>query len=731
MRYRAFLLISALALLTGLRSLACGPYYYEPEYYFMYRVSDHYLPVFFWQNQPFDYNFESEDNCRLWQKQTTPSASLDDIYQVVYKYSIEDLTKTPSGKRNSFTKWLKTDKEAREFLVLAKECEKARAEMVSPWYYPSKKDPQKATLDQIAARAMSYRGRRLAGRYALQAVRALHSLRRYDDCINYWNKTVQGLPDDVITRMAAGYVGGAYANIGDTDKAAELFAFAGDVESFRLCLKKDSLSFKKRTKEIYPDSQDMRRIIAREITLMQPWDKYTDAPKWSKSEVEKREDFKYCIEVGKNPRYGHKDFWYYSAAFIMHVLGQDQEASRLLSIAEKHCGEDELLAESIRVFRIYLDAVLTPYSPSYASQMVRELAWLDGKIVEHYPEVRKEAVNFGIYYMRTNISFFYWNDMMRKIVLGAICPKLVENGQGATAIAFANMADNRLLNLVGEVEDGYYDKDGYYRTFTYSIDKYRANERHNVYDYSNELFLLLDSIPCDDIIRFVNSMGHPQGEVDAFLQKRGNTDKNFFREVLGTMLLRDMRYAEAEQYLRLIPASYQSRLNTYKEGYLRFDPFSVVRRSLDDKTDYKLTFARTMADLEGEIRTQKDPNRKALALFKYATGMQNSVSTCWALTFYGKNWGCDDPAYGPTPMLDAQKRLFTRAEKLYAQALATATDREIIAGMHLRLKNLRTVMEKYDGTVAHMEADIYGCDVYYDYHLEDKEQFKNNIWIEF
>ena len=73
MRYRAFLLISALALLTGFRSLACGPYYYEPEYYFMYRVSDNYLPSFLWKTQPFDYNFESEDNCRLWQKQTTSS----------------------------------------------------------------------------------------------------------------------------------------------------------------------------------------------------------------------------------------------------------------------------------------------------------------------------------------------------------------------------------------------------------------------------------------------------------------------------------------------------------------------------------------------------------------------------------------------------------------------------------------------------------------------------------
>ena len=730
MNFRAFLATSGLlALLGGVRVHACGPFYYDPAEYYMYRVGGEYLPD--QRANPFGFNAESKDNCLLWQRQTTSKASLEDICKVVYKYSAEDirrLRRLPTEKRNPFTEWLEKDDEAREFLILAKECEAARSEMASPWYYPSKKDPQRASLEQVASRAMSYGGKRLAERYVLQAVRALHSLRRYDDCINLWNAKADRLPDNVVTRMAAGYVAGAYANIGDRDKAAVLFERAGDVESFLSCKEGDRNGLREEYNRLHPDTRELRQYVAETVSEAQRGHG-EDMDVWNERNESCLETaFGYCMAAVKSPRAGHKDFWYYSAAFIRHLLGDDREASRLLSRAEKVSGKDRDLAESVQVFRIYLDAVLTPYSSSYEEKMTDGLAWLDGKIAAHCEEVRKEAKLYGIYLMKCNMSFFYWNDMMRKITLGAICPKLIENGRGASAVAFANMADNRLLGLLGEIEKEYYDEDGYH-SVVYPLADYRASGPFNYYDYSNESFALLDTLAVEDLIRYDKSLGAARSGTAFFLNRRSRTDRAFFREIIGTRLLREARYAEAARYLALVPGDFQYRLNTCKEGYFRFDPFSVTREYVHDGTDYKLSFARRMAELEAQVKKEKDPDRKAAALFALATGMQNSVSTCWALTFYGRHWYDDDPDQKPTPFRKAQEKLFARAEALYGEALSTAKDRELLADMHLRLRNTRTVMEEYAGTRAQSLLKG-GCDLYYDYHMDRKENFQDNNWIE-
>ena len=622
MNFRTFLAASCLlVLLGGVRVHACGPFYYDPAEYYMYRVGGEYLPG----QEPgyFSFNTEWEENCLLWQRQTTRKASLKDIYDVVYKYPAENLRhigSLPTEKRNPFTEWLGKDDEAREFLILAKECEAARSEMTSPWYYPSKKDPQRASLEQVANRALSYGGKRLAERYFLQAVRALHSLRRYDDCINLWNAKAGRLPDNVVTRMAAGYVAGAYANIGDREKAAALFERAGDVESFLSCKEGDRNGLREEYDRLHPDTRELRRYVAETVSEAQRGHG-EDMDVWNERNKSRlMAAFGYCKAAVKAPRSGHKDFWYYSAAFIRHLLGNDREPSRLLSKAEKVSGKDRDLAESVRVFRIYLDAVLTPYSSSYEAKMTDGLAWLDRKIAAHYEEVRKEARRDGIYLMKCNMSFFYWNDMMRKITLGAICPKLVENGRGASAVAFANMADNRLLSLVGEIEDTYYDKDGFH-SVVYPLADYRVSGPFNNYDYSNESFALMDTLAVEDLIRYEKNLGVTRnGPESSFLNQRSRTNRAFFREIIGTRLLREARYAEAARYISLVPGDFQYRLNTCKEGYFRFDPFSVTREYAHDGADYKLSFARRMADLEAQVKKEKDPDRKAVALLALALG---------------------------------------------------------------------------------------------------------------
>ena len=95
----------------------------------------------------------NDGNCLDWQSLTSMDISLSDIGQVVYKYPEKKLSALLDGKssQNTFERYLaaKNDTEIRDYLVTAKRCEIARAEMNDPWYYPSKNDPVFAALEDV------------------------------------------------------------------------------------------------------------------------------------------------------------------------------------------------------------------------------------------------------------------------------------------------------------------------------------------------------------------------------------------------------------------------------------------------------------------------------------------------------------------------------------------------------------------------------------------------------
>ena len=138
---------------------------------------------------------------------------------------------------NQFALWIvkHQDRELADFLLLAKLCEKIRWEQNSPWYYPVDNDAVSISLADIAAKARAYRGKRLRDRYALQAIRAMFATGQYDACINYWAEVCNQLPEGLIKRMILPYVAGAYFRTGVTEKAMQIYAECGDVESLIFC----------------------------------------------------------------------------------------------------------------------------------------------------------------------------------------------------------------------------------------------------------------------------------------------------------------------------------------------------------------------------------------------------------------------------------------------------------------------------------------------------------------
>ena len=726
MKYRAFTVISILLGISCLKMMACGPWYYDPSEYYMFRISDNYLTGPSYRHE---YNYGAEENCLLWQQQTSKDIPLSHIYTVVYGKNatsewIENLLYHKRSRwilnvneeENRFCKWLWKDEEATEFLLLAKQCEETRDRMASPWYYPSKKDPDKMSLSQIVERADEYDGKRFTDRYLLQIERALFSLHEYDECINRWNEISQKIPDNIIRRLTLRYVAGAYYNIGDVKTAIKLFGEAGDVESVLCCAETTGDGYLNAMYEYTPSSRNLRDAVERIVLSAEQelWDGYSsELEDGTKEMLEQVRSL--AIRIASEGKVDDPDLWYYTAAFINHLLGRNSDATWLLAKAESSKGS-EFIKESVRVLKIYLNA-LGPYNSSYESQMLAGVKWLENTIIEHLDEGRSATISYGMYYTGINQSYFYWNDMLRKIVHSGIVPRLLKSNKDALAIAYSNMADNLIYNLVGEVDASWSSSQ------RMTVQEYREEGAFNSLDYSNMTFGLLDSIRVESIIRYVDNLKRPESDTYRYLNSKGYTNEDYFSDIVGTRLIREMRYSEAEEWLAKVSPSFQSQLNTFREGYLSFDPFSHDLRRMKERADLKYSFAREMASLEKAIANTQNPDRKALLMTRFATGVKNSVGNCWALSFYGLSSGDYDEEYNKNSLfLRAQRKGFDRAEKLYATALSICRDKETAAQINLSLGNAKTVVKKYKTTQA-AEYVRGHCDTYVDYHLEKRSKF--------
>ena len=695
----------AVSLLTilfpSLPALGCWGPWYLPKGYYMYRVVDNTEEeggVF----SPFNPNAES--NCREWQRYTSASIPLTDIYQVVYKMSLKEFETFCENRwwysgDNDFLQWIgRKDIGATEFILFAKITEDVRSRQNSRWYYPSMNTGARMTLEEIAEQALDYKGT-LRDRYLLQGVRALFSLRRYQDCIDLWNNEVSALPkENIMRQMILPYIAGAEYRMKNYDKAVAYYYEAGDFSSMITCSGEEAPTSTVETIErIYhyePNCSHFPKLLQQLVHTAEPDGEYY-WEEWDKDLVkdEHRQLARLAVRIAREGKADNTAMWYYTAAFIEDLDGHTVEASKLLARAEPSRGT-EFIKESVKVMRIYLDAKLMPYNQAYENRLLEQLQWLDRKIADNItPKVRERTSRNGNLY--NNISYYYWNDMMRRIVLSEICPRMIAAGKPIRALQLANMADNRLLGLVDCCT--FYKKKNVrgrvkWEEATMNMRGYRRDKDAWTPDYSNSFFEMIDSLGVDNAIAYRNRIVKPINTFDCFLNKRGYVDMEYINDIVGTQCLRALRYGDAVAYLGQISRSFEGHLNTY----MGYDPFSYERREIMDDSDFKYRFAREMLMLEQEMKTTADPDRQAEAMIRYATGMRNSFDRCWGLTQYYRGtsyWGqvVEKRDWESEP---EAIRARTRSTELFQTACSLFSDRELAAKALYKLNQYRTIAEK-------------------------------------
>ena len=295
-----------------------------------------------------------------------------------------------------------------------------------------------------------------------------------------------------------------------------------------------------------------------------------------------------------------------------------------------------------------------------------------------------------------NISFYYWNDMLRRILLAEVCPRMIDRGMPVRALQLANMADNFLLNLVDRA-DGM------------TLKEYRYADDYNSIDYRSDFFsMMLNSVSISQLISYVARTQSDRTQFDSFLNKRGLIDLDYFYDVVGTRYIKEMNYEKAVKYLKLVSSSYQSRLNT--EVYMDRDPFSINEADLENYENYKLRFATEMLRLEKSIAQSTDNSKKALDMIRYGTGLRNSYTYCWTLTEYRRTgWYYD--------LYELAKPVFNRVESIYEEALSLIDNDELAAAAHVQLCQWKTAVEDYPDTYAAKYTKMV-CDNLCDYSIK-------------
>lgn len=573
--------------------------------------------------------------------------------------------------------------EVRRYLELARSCSNIRSQYNSKWYYPTKgEDVVVSSLEEVLEESLAYKGGKLKDRYALQAARAMFTLGQFNKMIEWWSITESTLDDDSIRKSIEGYVAGALFRTGKQEKALKYYTELGDISSIIYCLKKMGNYEGDRSILEYaavncPDNPYILEILQEYVSRLELYDVFSENHGLTDA------CYDMCMRAVKHSN--DPTPWLYTASFLKNQMGQPYVALNILERAEK-CNASTFLKESIRVLRILIEAQIYPCNKAYESKLLNDLKWLDSKIQNNITErVKKETAS--IYSLKFCHSYYYWNDMMRRLILGTVCPRMIEAGKTPLALLLANYADNRLMMAVNQIE--IYGEEG--QTCFIGLDEYRKSPKYfNSFDFSNHYFRMLDTAPLNYLIQYESLLKSPSTAIERFLQTRSFVDDDYLMDIIGTRYIREMKYRKACEYLIQVHNGYQERLNT--SAYMFFDPFEIKTHNAKTSSAYKFDFAWTMFNYEDFVQNETDEDIKGEVLIKMGLGIRSSFMSCWALTHYSKSEY--NPWFEDKYTLDK----IAYANSLMEQGLAILKDPELAARYHQSLCQWRTAVEKFPET---------------------------------
>lgn len=725
MRYLRFIAVISLLLLTS-NSYACFNPWYSYLNYSIYRIDD-------------SIGQESESkkmaNLKEWQAMTSLDIPIEDIEKVVYTMTLEEYEVFYKAERysgtNAFARWIKTnDKAIMDFLLLAKRNEHIRLQHNSLWYYPSMKIKGPTTLEEIVELSLSNNDSRLRHRYLLQAIRALYTLNRYEECIDIWNKEFKTLDKNhAIRRHAHMYMAGALYHTGNVEQALTEYAEIGDINSILYISKLegmdiDDIALMELLYRNNPANGKVLSMLYNHITNIDdnPFSEWYDVNNniCSPTMTRLTEMATTLASEGYDPV-----LWNYTAAYLHALQGNESEARKAIALAD-HCECSPFMRDSIEVMKIFIDAKFSTLDKRYYKRLHEQMSWLNDKIKEHSPAAAK-MYDYDVFYYIHPVSNDYWKTTSQMVINSMLCPRLLKADQEVLALQLANMSSNYALKEIDCIHHTFWNT-AIYETEDYgycSAKEYRhTRNTPNDLDYASYFCYLANIVSTDAMQAYLDIVAKPATSFDSYLNECGYTNSSYLNDIMGMRYLRDMRYEEAATTLAKVEFEYNHAHNLR----LYYDPFDFSkRRDIRDvfDFDFRYHFAKRMADLEQSIAHESDPDRRGRMMIEYGYGMAASVSHCWQLCYYqsGYIWHTYINYLWKSSDTDLERRGY----ELINEGLETIVSSELKAEMLYRFGNLYTVATEYEYTRYGKYVERH-CDNLCDYLMNLPESERKHKW---
>ena len=634
--------------INTISSLACySPTYTPGEYYVFYSYNA--------KEEPESETSSSDTNIVEWQAYTSNQATFEDIRQVVYKFSVQDMELIATGNidssnmiaKNTFVDFLlKTnDMEAIKYLILAKQCETARAKRTDAWWYPTKEDIENKDLKQILDEALAYQGTRFKTRYLLQAMRAAFTMKQHDLCIQLWNEHIKNGPESSIKRMCEDYIGGVYFQREEYQKAISHYANTMQTSaSFWWCVgqlteKNTDIDRIKMLYQYQPNSPELAKMIqkicreAEKRANLKIFDGYIDENEDEeynpgyKSYLKSRDRYielrDFALWVASEKKSNNPAMWQYAAAFLTLLDNESEMASKFIAKAKRMKGTD-FIKNNIKVLSIIIEAYNGKYNKSFEARILPKLQWLDQMTKTNLTtEIKEEYLGYENLVFN-NYSMYYYNDMMRKITLSIMMPKYIEQHNEVKALMLAGMASEHLRTLTQYRQ---YKKDHPYL------------KNWNI-DFSTDIFFAMETLPIESMIEYSQKLqSGGKTKFESFLLSRCYVNLDYLNEIIGTRYMREEQFEKAVEYFSKIDTTYDQTLNIY--CYFDHDPFEdpfYGIKYIKPSSGYKLRYATRMLDLQRILPLVVDPVIRSEASYHYAQGLIRAVTDCWSLVRYRKGF---------------------------------------------------------------------------------------------
>ena len=470
----------------------------------------------------------------------------------------------------------------------------------------------------------------LSRRKTFLKMRCLFALKDYDACLRLWDMFASKWEDSPLKQRAYGYVAGIYFRKGQFEKAMDIYFEQGDRGSIRKCVNR--ILEKSNIAEIYdkdPNAPILNHFLEDYANYFyhsaydHTWHMYDqkEYPIWSAVNNQRKDVLALAQRVVKEGKAKDLQMWQTFIGFVQFTSGEYDQAYDSFTKAEGMAGT--LLKDRLRIYK-FISLLSAENRPAgFDEYLAKEL--------EHVFAIRRDG---------------------DKQDVKALVSMLLDYEIPTRLNTYLDERNDKALSILANL----------------AIEKYSK-----IYYYEEEM----TSDIARQILSYVENIGQDDALTLALVNECGLNPVQM-HEFLGTILMREGKFEEAEAHLAGVHDEHLSGLNIYPYLAKRAIPIKMFCRTtyeelyngaeITNPVNYKLNFCQKVISLQKDIKDSKNDDRAQYALeLAHLLFQASPAGDLWALSSY--SWSSAGPYYNELNLM---------ADEYLHEAIASGKDPNVL-----------------------------------------------------